>query len=121
MTFMESVKTCLNKYADFNGRASLSEFWWFYLFVILAAVVAGIVGGILSGILGETIGLLLMGIIVLGLLVPFIAVSTRRLHDTGKSGWWQLISLIPLAGLVLLYFFIQSSQQGDNQFGAPSV
>jgi uncharacterized membrane protein YhaH (DUF805 family) len=121
MTFVEAAKSGLNKYADFNGRASLSEFWWFYLFFVLAAVAAGVVGGILSGILGETIGLLLMAIVVLGLMIPFIAVSTRRLHDIGKSGWWQLISFIPLGGLVLLYFFVLSGEAGDNQFGAPVV
>jgi uncharacterized membrane protein YhaH (DUF805 family) len=119
MTFMEAVKSGLNKYADFNGRATLSEFWWFFLFILLAGIGIGIVGGILTGILGETIGLILIIGAMLALYVPYFAVSARRLHDIGKSGWWQLISLVPFVGLVLIYFLVQSSQAGDNQFGPP--
>lgn len=105
MTFVDAVKTCFAKYADFKGRASRSEYWWYTLFIILASIV-------LSWF-GERISMLF----ALGTLLPSIAVAARRLHDTNRSGWLQLIALIPILGwLVLLYFLVQEPKE-PNRFG----
>ncbi len=102
----------LKKYAVFSGRARRQEYWMFVLFYVISYVLLGIIEGIvnLSGIL--------TGIYALAVLVPSLAVGARRLHDTGRSGWWLLIALIPLVGaIVLIYFAVQDSQPGENQYG----
>ena len=104
---------CWKKYAEFSGRARRQEFWMFFLFNFLACVAIGIVDGILgtSGALG--------GLYSLAVLIPSLAVGARRLHDTDRSGWWQLIALIPLIGaIILLVFFCLDSKPGENRFGA---
>lgn len=90
MTFYESIRVCLTKYAEFNGRASRSEFWWFVLFVMLGA-------GALA-YLSEALG----NVFLIAMLLPILAAGTRRLRDSGKSGWWQLFLLAPVAGIALL-------------------
>jgi uncharacterized membrane protein YhaH (DUF805 family) len=89
LTFGEAVKTCLKKYADFTGRARRSEYWFFYLFYILVVVVASFVFVIL-GLLGmpKIIGTFGNLVVTLGFILPQYAVMFRRLHDTGRSGWW---------------------------------
>jgi uncharacterized membrane protein YhaH (DUF805 family) len=100
MTFAESIRTCFNKYVDFNGVASRSEFWWFILFLVIVSVVLNSVS--------STIG----GLFTLATLLPQLAVGARRLHDTGRSGWWQLLLLIPLIGLiVLIVFWVQEPKR----------
>jgi uncharacterized membrane protein YhaH (DUF805 family) len=101
----------LKKYATFSGRARRQEFWMFALISFVIAV-------ILSA-LDMALGIgLLSGLYALGVLVPSIAVGARRLHDTGRTGWWQLIGLIPLIGiLVLIIFYVMDSNPGDNQYG----
>jgi uncharacterized membrane protein YhaH (DUF805 family) len=106
MDFQQAVKTCLQKYATFEGRAGRPEFWWFFLAQFLLMVVAGMLGDIISAIAA------------LALLLPGLAVGARRLHDIGKSGWFLLLGLIPFIGfLILLYFFVQPSGPA-NQWGA---
>jgi uncharacterized membrane protein YhaH (DUF805 family) len=121
MSFQDAVRTCLQlKYADFNGRARRSEYWWFALFVGLLFVVLEILFGVLgqaSSTLTGIMGLLLL-IVAVGLIVPSLAVGARRLHDTGKSGWWLLLNLVPFGGIVLLVFFLLDSTPGPNQHGA---
>lgn len=103
-----AVKTCFNKYADFNGRAARPEFWWFFVFQLGVYLVTSILGG------------WLYFLAMLALLLPGIAVGARRLHDTGKSGWLMLIALIPLlGGLVLLYLAAQPGDAGANAYGEP--
>jgi uncharacterized membrane protein YhaH (DUF805 family) len=110
-TFKEAINTTiLQKYLDFSGRATRSEYWYFVLFYFLCAFIAGILDGIL--------GLGVFSIIaVFGLLLPSLAVAVRRLHDTGKSGWWMLIGIVPLAFIVLLVFFCQKSDEAENAYG----
>jgi uncharacterized membrane protein YhaH (DUF805 family) len=99
MTFEESIKTCFAKYAIFQGRASRSEYWWFALFIMLGSMAASIVDARLSGLF------------TLGTLLPSLAAATRRLHDTGRSGWWQLVVLVPVLGfLALIYFLCEDTQ-----------
>ncbi len=105
--------TVLRKYAVFSGRACREEYWMFVLFnVIITFVLCGIellVGG--PGVVGALYSL--------AVLIPSIAVTVRRLHDTNRSGWWLLIGLIPLIGsIVLLVFMVQGSQPDENQYGS---
>jgi uncharacterized membrane protein YhaH (DUF805 family) len=99
MTFAESIRTCLTKYVDFNGTASRSEFWWFMLFVFLVAVALSLVS--------TTIAALFQ----LAMLLPCLAVGARRLHDIGRSGWWQLLHIVPLGVIVLIVFWVQESKR----------
>lgn len=104
---------CWKKFAEFSGRARRTEYWMFVLFNFLASFAVGIVDGIV-GANGA-----LVGLYNLAVLIPSLAVGVRRLHDTGRSGWWMLISVIPVIGwIVLLVFLCQDSQPGDNGYGA---
>ncbi|HEY9216506.1 MAG TPA: DUF805 domain-containing protein [Phenylobacterium sp.] len=112
----------LRKYAEFQGRASRSEYWLFYLFTIIVAVVVGIIAGIVGGASGEAGPSLilsgLLGLFGLAIIVPSIALSFRRLHDTDRSAWWLLISLIPfVGGVVLLVFSVLDGTPGPNKYG----
>jgi uncharacterized membrane protein YhaH (DUF805 family) len=111
MNFTDSIKTCLTKkYVDFNGRASRSEYWWFFLFCIII--------GIIASMINET----LYYIVVLALLLPSISVAVRRLHDIDMSGWWFLLNLIPIIGfLILLFLYCSKGTPGPNRFGDPVV
>jgi len=108
----------LNKYAVFSGRAGRKEYWFFILFNILVSFVLSI-ADLLTGTLNPLTGVgLLGGIYTIAIMVPSIAVAVRRLHDTGRSGWWLLILLIPVIGaLVLLYFLVLDSDQDSNEYG----
>ena len=132
MTFTESIKTCLkDKYATFRERAPRSEFWWFVLFGIIAGAVANVLDTALGfapeatfetgesgiGASYQATGPISV-ILSLVLLIPNLAVSARRLHDTGRSAWWLLIVLIPLLGiLVLIWFWTRPSEEGPNKWG----
>ena len=106
------LKVVRDNYANFNGRASRQEYWMFFLFNIIFAFVAGIVD--------VYIGLGFLELIyVLAVFIPGLAVGVRRLHDVGKSGWFLLISLIPLVGVIWLIVLLASkSNPGENQYGA---
>ena len=104
----------LRNYAEFNGRSRRSEYWYFVLFNLVVAIVLGFADGVLRKIVG--FGMLGM-IYSLVVLVPGIAVSIRRLHDTDRSGWWLLLALVPIVGLVLIWFMAQDSDAGTNRYG----
>ena len=102
----------LKNYAVFSGRAHRTEYWMFFLVNLIVTlalyIIEALVGG--PGVLG--------GLYSLAVLIPTLAVSARRLHDTNRSGWWLLIGLIPVIGsIVLLVFMVQDSQPGENQYG----
>jgi len=102
----------LKKYTVFTGRARRTEYWMFVLINILISIAIGVVEGLIGspGYLGL--------IYSLAVLLPSIGVSIRRLHDTSKSGWWLLIGLIPLVGMIVLIVFMATdSTPGDNQYG----
>jgi uncharacterized membrane protein YhaH (DUF805 family) len=143
MNFVDAVKTCFTKYADFNGRARPSEQWWFFLFIVVASMTIGTVSDTLAMIFS------------LATIVPYLAVVSRRLHDINISGWVQLVwnigSIIGLlcaiygfasmifptsgtpsmaigmfGGLILIasfgifiYFMVKAGDAGDNQYGSP--
>ena len=102
MGFGEAIKVCFNKYADFSGRASRAEFWWFYLFTFLVSLIT-------------------CGVACLVFLIPQYAVGARRLHDTGRSGWLQLLGLVPFVGLILIYWWVLEGDQGTNQYGGKPI
>lgn len=113
MNFIDAAKTCLlEKYVDFNGRARRSEYWYYTLF---QAIVVYSVMGICLAIGGiEWISTL----VSLAFILPSLAVSVRRLHDIGKSGWWLFIAFIPLVGgIYLLYLTCKDSEFGENEYG----
>lgn len=103
----------MQKYAKFDGRASRSEFWWFALFSFVASLVLGLIDSVLGVAL-------LQNIFGLAVLIPSLAVAARRLHDIGKSGWWQLIGLTVIGILLLIYWYVQPSE-GENQYGPSPV
>lgn len=110
----------LRQYADFNGRARRKEFWMYSLFTVLISLVLSVVDGVLgleiggSGLYGGWLGAI-YGLVTF---IPGVAVSVRRVHDTGRSGWWLLIALIPLIGIiVLLVIECLDGTPGDNRFG----
>lgn len=92
MTFFDSIRICFSKYAEFRGRASRPEFWWFALFVVLL------------GSAFEYVSETAAAIFLIAVLLPFLAVGARRLQDAGKSAWWLLLLLIPVGGIVWLGF-----------------
>ena len=108
----------LKKYAVFEGRARRREYWFYVLFWVIIAVVLNVVDRML-GMYSAEMGMgILGGIFWLATLLPSLAVGARRLHDTGRSGWWLLIGLIPLIGaIVLIVFFVLDSQPGTNAYG----
>lgn len=109
----------LKKYAVFSGRARRAEYWNFVLFNFIFTIALAFID-INIGTYGVAAGVgLLGGIYALAVLLPGIAVSVRRLHDTDRSGWWLLISLVPVIGLiVLLVFMLQDSNQSETRYGA---
>ncbi len=116
MEFGAAISSGLSKYADFSGRASRSEFWFFFLFYILASVAASILDALLSMAIG--VGSILSILLGLAALLPIIAVTIRRLHDTNRSGWWVLIAFLPLVGAILLIiWYCTKGTTGPNRFG----
>jgi len=108
----------LKKYVDFGGRASRTQFWMFVLVYFVLAVVAAILdyalGTVPDGASTGLIGLVL----ALALFLPSLALTVRRIHDTGRSGWWVLILLVPCIGFIAwLVFALQASEEGANQWG----
>ena len=103
-SFVGAIKTCFSKYATFEGRANRSEYWYWYLFTLLLGFVMWI----------PVLGWLLS----LAVLVPTLAVGVRRLHDTGRSGWNLLLTLIPLVGwIIVIIFLVQKSDEYANEYG----
>ncbi len=120
MSFSQAVSSVLlNKYATFSGRARRSEYWWWYLFVTIVYIVAGILDRAVGLTYSDTTvgGGWIATIALIVFFIPNLAVAVRRLQDTGRTGWWLLIGLIPIIGfVVLLYFFVLDSEN-DNQYG----
>ena len=100
----------LKQYATFSGRARRKEYWFFFLFYLLIFI--GL--SLLDTILGFG---LLSSLFALAMLLPSVAVAVRRLHDTGRTGWWVLIGLVPVVNLLLIYFMVLDSDPGTNAYG----
>jgi uncharacterized membrane protein YhaH (DUF805 family) len=104
MNLEEAVSNCVTKYADFEGRASKSEYWWWILFIFLASTGFAIVNEKLCDLFWLVV------------LLPTVAVTTRRLHDTDRSGWWQLINLLPFIGFILMIIWCVQEPVEPNRF-----
>ncbi len=116
MTFQKSVETCFKKYFVFNGRAKRSEFWWFALFCFLAGMVTVFLDVILLGYAWEAQGPI-NAVTQLGFFIPGLSVGARRLHDTNRSGWWQLIALTIVGLIPLIIWFASEGKKKKNKFG----
>ena len=118
MDLQTSIKTCFNKYADFSGRALRSEFWFFCLFTFLGGIITVIIDVIILGYSVESYGPINL-IFSVGVLLPSFAVTTRRLHDINRSGWWQLL-YITIIGIVLLVIWCATEGENKkNKYGSP--
>jgi len=107
----------LKKYAVFNGRARRKEFWMFVLINLIISIVLSVIDGVIGTTTATGMGILSL-IYALGVLLPAIGVSIRRLHDSGKSGWLLLLAFIPLIGaIVLIVLYVLDSTPGDNKYG----
>lgn len=110
----------IRNYASFQGRARRREYWWFEVFTVIVGLPLFIVDAMIVGV--DTVAQYgigpLGGLAVLFFIIPNFAVSVRRLHDRDKSGWWLLISILPLIGFIFLFYqYISSGTPGDNRFG----
>jgi len=123
MGFGEAVKSFWSHYSKFKGRSRRSEYWWIQLFLVLtnlavAAIDLVLMNGDVERFIANGGGGIVGLIWILVTIVPALAVLVRRLHDTGKSGWWALIGFVPLVGgIVLLVFTVLDSDAGENKFG----
>ncbi len=106
MTFGESISTCFSKYAAFDGRASRSEYWWFFLFAFLASAATSLISETMSGLFS------------LAVLLPSLAVGARRLHDVNKSGWFLLLWIIPIIGWIVLIVWAVQEGKEPNRFSS---
>jgi len=118
MNIQTAVKTCFSKYATFSGRASRSEYWFFYLFTIIASIVTWVIDTMLLGYSSEDTGAINL-IFQIIIILPSIAVGARRLHDIGKSGWWQLLILTIIGIILLIVWFATIGSSKKNKYGNP--
>ena len=121
MSIMDATKSCFQQYVGFSGRASRSEYWFFYLSFVVAAMgmlVLTVVSAFVLDALAGLMGMLTM-VTYLGFFLPMLSVTVRRLHDLGKSGWMFLVVLIPIVGgILLLVWFVSDGQPHDNAYVA---
>ena len=116
MTFQESIAKCMSNYANFKGRASRSEYWWFYLFVLIIDKVFTFLNALtLSNEVAEIASL--WGSLIF--LPPLLAASVRRLHDRNKSGWWLLIAFTIIGLIPLIYWLGKEGFKNVNEYGDP--
>ena len=118
MDFQTSIKTCFNKFAVFSGRASRSEFWFFVLFGFLGGIITVIIDVMILGYPYEENGPINL-IFSVALIIPSIAVAARRLHDINKSGWWQLLWITIIGGILLIIWHATEGENKKNKFGPP--
>ncbi len=123
MSFAEAVKTVFSKYATFSGRARRSEYWWWWLFVVVVAVILSLIDSAIglrvsdASVMGVEVYGLLTLIFGLATIIPGIAVTFRRLHDTGRSGWWWLLGLLCGIGAIIVFIMCLMDSGPDNEYG----
>jgi uncharacterized membrane protein YhaH (DUF805 family) len=119
MNILENFSTIITKkYAQFNGRASRAEFWFFHLISDLIIIALVIISGLSQKGYLENILISIFGLYLLFMFIPILALRVRRMHDVGQSGWIILLSLIPIVGALVLFIFeLTPSQNGGNKYG----
>ena len=118
MTFAESLTACGRKTRDITGRASRSELWWYYLFYFIVQLAIALFGVVVNN---EDLANLIAFGVGCGFLLSLISVGARRLHDTGRSGWWQLLELTLIGVIPVIYWWSQPGTPETNRFGPPPV
>jgi uncharacterized membrane protein YhaH (DUF805 family) len=122
MGFGDAIASCFNKYANFSGRAPRSEYWWWFLFVVLISAGIGIIGGVLDVTTGhKVVGAALRGLLDLFVLLPNLAVGVRRLHDLNRSGWWMGASIILSLFILILVIPIAIRMAENHANGISSI
>jgi uncharacterized membrane protein YhaH (DUF805 family) len=115
---MQWYTDVIKKYAEFSGRARRKEFWMFALFNVIISIILSIIDNIIGTTFGSANQGVLSSIYSLAVLLPSIGVGIRRMHDTNRSGWWILITLVPCIGwIIYIVFAAQEGVAGDNQYG----
>ena len=116
MNFGEAIKSGFSNYVTFSGRAQRSAFWLWVFFAVLASIACSILDGAIFGF--SEANKPISGLFGLATFLPGLAVTVRRLHDTGRSGWWILLWFIPLVGwIILIIWYCQPGEAGTNQYG----
>ncbi len=118
VNIVDAVKLFFSNYVNFRGRSTRSEFWWMMVASIFISVIIAIINGIIAVATDEP-SVLFTTIVCLVLLLPYISLFIRRLHDVGKSGWLLLLAIVPIVGLYLIYLYCKPSD-GPNQWGEPA-
>jgi uncharacterized membrane protein YhaH (DUF805 family) len=106
VNFPTAITTCFSKFATFSGSATRSEFWWFYLFTLL-----------LTWFVQMAVGVSISSIVSIAMILPLWAAGARRLHDIGRTGWWQLIAFTLIGIIVLIVFYATDSEKAANKYG----
>ena len=114
MSFGDAISTCFSKYVTFSGTASRSEFWWFYLFTVIVTFAVVIILAFVNPD-GLQTNLMIQNLVSIDLSIPVIAAGTRRLHEIGKSGWWQLIVLTGIGAILLIVWWCKEGNQSTQQ------
>jgi uncharacterized membrane protein YhaH (DUF805 family) len=112
MSFTDAIRDAFTHYATFSGRSSRSAYWWFSLFNALVVVAALVADAALRT------GGVFYALTLLGIVLPNLAITVRRLHDTGHSGWWLLVGVVPLVGPIVLLVITLRGSEGPNQWGS---
>jgi uncharacterized membrane protein YhaH (DUF805 family) len=117
VSYRDAIASAFRQYVVFRGRARRSEYWYFYLFTVVLNIATTAIDRVLG--IADEFGTGPVGIIAsLAIVLPWLAVGVRRLHDTSRSGWWLLMLLVPVVGWILLIvWFATDSTPGDNQYG----
>jgi uncharacterized membrane protein YhaH (DUF805 family) len=114
MSFGEAIASGFSNYANFSGRAARSEFWYWFLFVLILSIIGNVIDAIIS--------LPAVGVIIsLGLLIPNIAVGVRRLHDIDRTGWWYLLVFTGIGAILLIVWACFKGTTGSNRFGPDPI
>jgi uncharacterized membrane protein YhaH (DUF805 family) len=124
-SMIDWVLEVFSKYATFDGRARRKEYWYWYLFNFIVSIFISVVSLVINGTETDNgigwFGLFINIVVIiysLGVFIPNLAVTVRRLHDTNRSGWWYFISMVPfIGGIILFIYLIEDSTPGDNQYG----
>jgi len=119
MSFMDAMSSYLSKAFDFEGRATRSEYWWAYLGMMLVSIGVFVFFGLIASFMGDA-AVFVFCFAYLGLIagyIPFIALTARRLHDVGKSGWMQLLYLVPFAGIYIFILTVMDGEPTANIYG----